>query len=1492
MRDLPTYQPGKDSSAINTNRCMFSIQSKFQRIIPFLIAIFSFVQISFSTTVLEFGSERILFDGLDQVACDNVTNGGEIAADEFGCPNPTWDPSLITNVTLPSGGTGDLEYIWIYTTDDPASPGAFWSPIIGSNSPEYDPDPISETTYFRRCARRSGCTDYIAESNIIVKESICCDNVTDGGMIAADQVLCDTPFVAAGLTNTVFPTGGNMQPIEYQWAQSTTNSPYTPTNPDWSFITGANDADYDPGAITQTTYFVRLSRRYGCLDYDGVSNIIVIHINDGISAQVSSQDVSCDGGSDGSVQVDVITGGAPGYTLAWVGFPGETDSMLIDLSPGTYEVIITDAVGCTGSAIGQVADADSIEVSTSSTDATCDDSSDGTATAQVNGGTAPYTYEWDDPLGQTNATAANLAMGSYTVTVTDNNGCTQTATVTVGAPMEATLVLTPTDASCFGLNDGAAEVSVLNGNINDYSVTWSNGENTSVITDLTTGTYTVTVTDANGCTVEGSTIITEPMELILMMDADSASCFSSSDGTASVTVSGGVPFPNNDYEYIWDASGNPTVSMLDDVSPGNYTVTVTDANGCTSTNSVEIGAPDEIQITFNSSNVSCNGLTDGSVSTQVSGGVSPYTYLWNDTGNSTTPDLSDLAPGAYTLSVTDANSCLSTAILNIMEPTALALDFNIVDVVCEDDTDGVAVAVPSGGTAPYSILWENGVQTQAIFDVGVGNYNVTITDNNGCQISGTASVSATTTLSSSVNSFDATCFDVNNGVAIANGVNGTPPYSYLWSNGATTNQIDNLFFGSYEVTITDSDGCSVTNTAVVNSPPLLSASIQVLTEVETYGGTEGSAIVSGSGGLPPYSLVWDNGTTNDQITGLGGGTHSVTITDANNCFAVAQITLVEPSKIGDYVWDDENQNGIQDGNEVGIEGVNIFLVGVTSNGDSIDLTTVSDTAGYYAFDGLTSGAYQLEFETPTNYVFTYQNIGNDVLDSDADANTGLTQNFPITQGEFESRWDCGMILLDEKIDIGDKVWFDTDHNGIQGLQEAGVEGVVVRLREMPANQIIAQDITDILGNYLFEDVLPGSYIVEFSPTSFPPGGFLISPKDQGSDDTKDSDANIATGLTDEFQVFPFTLDNLTIDMGIYKECDNITDGGVIGYDEELCGVGADPSEIVNVVFPSGGFGTIEYLWMQSVVPIYNGPGDPNWTIIPNSNSPNYDPGPIGQSTYYIRCARREGCDDYIGESNVVAKEITPFPLAQIIDAPNLICQNEESRFEAAIAGAGATYFWEFPNGGSPSTATTRVADPVSWSSPGVKTVTLTVTRFGCSFSVTTNVIIDDCVISPLIVFDDVVAEIQGESVQVKWNVKGDTENTIFYVERSEDGQEFTTLDHLLGQEGTEQSSYEYMDDLPKFGENIYRIKFDKISANGQVGISKTTMVMFQLEPTQMAQVFPNPTSGNVTVELLKSSNEPSIGEVRTPFGKTLFTFKVHLPGHSNRYHTFPYWQVF
>jgi SdrD B-like domain/SprB repeat/Secretion system C-terminal sorting domain len=1562
-------------------------------------------------------------------ACDNVTSGGAIAGNEFGCPSPTWDPSIITNVTLPSGGSGNLEYIWMSTTGDPTLPLSQWSPIPGSNGPTYDPGPISITTYYRRCSRRSGCSDWIGETNIVVKEAICCDNVTSGGTIAANQVSCAAPFDPAMLTNVTLPSGGTLA-LEYQWVVSTTGTPYTPSNTDWTFIAGANTETYNPGPVSQTTYYIRLSRRHGCLDYAGVSNMVTVTVTVDLVASAVPDAVTCFGGSDGSInltpsggtspyayiwtgnagtaqdpqnlltgtysvtvtdangctttasttvqdgaQVTVSTtvvdetcnganngtatatnanGGAMPYVYSWNTTPVHSAQSISSLAPGIYTVTATDANGCTATASGTVDAGPNIAVTLSATNvicfgknqgvvsvlstangagtmsylwspggattpslsnlfagtyavtvsdsqgcsgtasalvadgpqifpnptvsnATCNYTTDGKITLAVTGGVGPYTYLWNDPAAQTTATANNLAAGTYSVTITDTNGCTATAVQTVQAPIPANVLISGTNVSCFNGSNATATVTILNGNGATYNYLWSTTPpaTTATVTGLTTGDYEVTITDNNGCLVTGSITITQPTQLLISMTSDDATCGNGIDGNVMTTVSGGVPFLNGSYNYSWSGGGNPNVNALNNVSPGNYTVTATDANGCTITGATTVGSPPLLVANASTTNVSCNGLANGQMSVTVSGGVAPYNYLWNNASASTGTSIANLAPGNYNVLVTDAVGCTATAAGTVSEPAVLAVSTTKFDVVCPPDTDGSAIALPTGGNAPYSYAWSGGQTTANITNLGTGTYGVTVTDSKGCSATASAQIISTTTLALSTTKVDANCFTSNDGSATAVVTGGSSPFNYVWSNGITTALNANLLAGSYSVTVTDADGCVVTSNTTVASPPLFTAPATIVSNITTYGGNNGSVKVTPAGGVLPYNVIWSNGNTATTLSGLSAGVYAVTSTDAHGCSATSSVTLLDPAKIGNFVWHDLNQNGTQDLNEPGLDSVKLHLIGATTTGTQIHFITYSDINGAYAFDGLAAGNYQVKCDLPNIHIFSPANVGNDNTDSDINPADSLTALFFIAAGNYESRWDVGLVELDEKMNIGDFVWYDSDHDGIQDLQESGLGNYTVRLYSMPGNTLVATKTTNSLGKYLFVDVLPGLYQIEFALANLP-NGHIYSPQNQGSNDNFDSDPNPATGRTASFQVYPYMPDNLTFDAGVFKECDNVTDGGLIGYNESLCGIGADPAEIVSLASPAGGFGVLEYLWLKSTVPVYNGPGDPNWSPIANSNSANYNPGPISQTTYYIRCSRRAGCPDYPGESNIVSKTLTPNPLAQIIDAPVVICTNLDGRFEAAIAGGGATYAWDFGPGAVPATASTRVVNPVYWTNSGVKPISLTVTRFGCSVTVTTAVQVNACGGDPLIViFDDVIAQLEGEAANVRWHVTGmDPDNTMFFVQRSEDGIDFENIGAVAGKDHDANGMFEVRDNRLRLGENIYRILCRRTDGAAPDGFSQTASVFYQPAGVRAIQVYPNPTLGKVTVEFVKQSSNNSTIEVWNTYGHKLLETQV------------------
>ncbi|MBK9012857.1 MAG: T9SS type A sorting domain-containing protein [Saprospiraceae bacterium] len=1522
-----------------------------------------------------------------------------------------------------------MEFLWIFTTSDPTSPLTQWTPIPNTNSPDYDPGPVSVTTYFRRCARRSGCTEYVGETNIVIKEALCCDNVTDGGVIGTNQMACLSPYDPALLTNTTSPSGGS-NVLEYQWVMSTTGTAYTPSNPDWVVVAGATGETFDPTTITQTTYYIRLARRHGCFEYDGISNMVTVAISDNLAASATADDVTCFGGNDGSIDLTptggatpyayawsgglgtipdpqsvvagsytvtvtdangctttasatvadgdqiVLTasatdescdgaddgtatlnspsGGLAPYTIAWGTTPIQTSAQIIDLAPATYSVTVTDAQGCTattstnvnagpqlgitltstsvicfgknqgsasvdsvangsgnytyfwndpawqtsssidslfagtytvtvtddlgcvGSASATIADGAQVIANTSHTNATCNYTTDGTATVNVSGGVAPYSYFWNDPAWQSSATASNLAAGNYSVTVTDANGCLTTATETVEAPLPLEVAASSTNVSCFNGTNGVASVTVVNGNPASYNYIWDdpNASTTASVTGLSAGTYGVTVTDNNGCLVTESVTITQPTQLVISMASDDATCGNGSDGSASVTATGGTTFPNGDYNYAWSVPGSPNVNALNGVAPGTYTVTVTDANGCSQIGSAIIGAPPVLTANLDVTDVTCNGLGNGQMSATAAGGVAPYGYAWNDPSASTGTSIGNLAPGAYGVTVTDAVGCIAFANGIVSEPAVLTVSIPKFDVICVDDTNGSAIALPAGGVAPYSYLWGGGQTTANLSNLGTGNYFVTVTDANGCTVAGSVQIISTTTLAMSTTAIDANCFNSTDGSATAVVTGGSSPFIYQWSNGITTAVNGNIGAGTYTVIVQDADGCTVSDDVVVASPPQLTGPATVVSAISTYGGGNGSVKVTPAGGVAPYAVLWSNASTATTLTGLSAGTYSVTTTDANGCTVSATATLVNPSKVGNFVWHDLNHDGIQDSGEPGIDSVKLHLIGATTTGVQIHFTTYSDTTGFYAFDGLAAGTYQVKADLPTIHVFSPANIGSDLTDSDINPVDSSTAIFSLAIGNYESRWDVGLIELDEKINIGDFVWQDADHDGIQDTQEQGIANYTVRLYSMPTNTLVATKTTNSIGKYLFTDVLPGLYQVEFAVANLP-NGHVYSPANQGTNDNIDSDPDPATGRTATFQVFPFTVDNLTLDAGVFKECDNTTDGGLIGYNEALCGTGADPAEIVNLTSPSGGFGVLEYLWLKSTVPVYNGPGDPNWAMIPNSNNQNYNPGPISQSTYYIRCSRRAGCPDYPGESNIVSKTITANPLAQIIDHPTTLCTNVGGRFEAAIAGGGATYFWEFGTDATPTTAATRVVNPVSWSTEGTKPVSLTVTRFGCSVTVSTSVAVTICGNPLIVIFDDLFASLDGEVVNLKWHVTGlDLAATVFIVQRSENGVDFENLNAVSGTAHDANGVFHFVDNQPRLGENIYRIQYRQSGENEREGLSGTATVFNKPAGVLPTQVYPNPTIGKVMVEFVKLSPNSSTIQVWDAYGRVVLETEV------------------
>ncbi len=354
------------------------------------------------------------------------------------------------------------------------------------------------------------------------------------------------------------------------------------------------------------------------------------------------------------------------------------------------------------------------------------------------------------------------------------------------------------------------------------------------------------------------------------------------------------------YTYNWSPSGgtNLTASNL---SAGTYTVTATDYIGCTGTASVTITQPSAIAANISSTNINCNGNNNGSAQAAPTGGSLPYTYLWQ--GGATTSTISSLSAGTYTVSVQDNCGATLTSSVTITQPSAISPNATVTANNNCGGNNGSAQAAPSGGTLPYTYLWSSGETTSGISGKSSNTYSVTVRDNSGCSNSATVSItqpSNALAINASVIS-QVLCNGGNNGSAQTAPSGGTSPYNYVWSSGETTSGISGKTAGTFTVTVSDNNGCSLTSTVVITQPSAIAVNPSVTAQVTCNGNSNGAAKVTPSGGVLPLTYSWSSGETTSNITAKSAGTYSVTVTDNNGCSSSATVSITQPNVLGNTV---------------------------------------------------------------------------------------------------------------------------------------------------------------------------------------------------------------------------------------------------------------------------------------------------------------------------------------------------------------------------------------------------------------------------------------------------------------------------------------------------------------------------------------------------------------------------------------------------------------
>lgn len=621
----------------------------------------------------------------------------------------------------------------------------------------------------------------------------------------------------------------------------------------------------------------------------------------------SSENVSCNGGNDGWAAVNPQGGTAP-YTYLWSNTL--TTDTAKNLNAGNYSVTISDQNSCTATTAVIIREPDPLISSISSfSNISCQGLNDGSATVNIIGGTAPYTFLWSN--SQNTATASNLTAGNYSVTVTDNNQCTSVESISLSQP--AVLISnagTQINVSCFGLNDGSAKVNVSGGTL-PYTYLWSNSQQTDSAVNLNAATYTVTITDANNCTSTTTFNISEPNQVTSTTSIiNGVSCTGFSNGQATILASGGT----QPYTYNW--SNNLNTDTIRGLFAGKYFITLSDANGCSKLDSVELVGPTQLVSSLgNSVDVSCNGGSDGFAYVNVSGGTQPYTYSWSN--NSSTDTIRNLAANTYILTLTDANGCNSGTSVIINEPSPLSIVLSTKrNVSCQGLSNGEAYATVSGGTLPYTYLWSNNVQNDTIRNLTAGNYSVTITDGNACTISSAIAITEPNTLISTIASpTHVSCFGGNDGSAFVSFTGGTSPITYLWSNGETSNTNSSLSTGIYYVTISDANGCVDSSNVFISEPTILATTTQITSPISCNNAANGVASVNPSGGTLPYTYLWSQGSSSSSITNLSIGMYYVTVTDGKQCSKIDSIQLTQPQVLSASISNSKDVScfGLSDG---------------------------------------------------------------------------------------------------------------------------------------------------------------------------------------------------------------------------------------------------------------------------------------------------------------------------------------------------------------------------------------------------------------------------------------------------------------------------------------------------------------------------------------------------------------------------------------------------
>jgi len=798
-------------------------------------------------------------------------------------------------------------------------------------------------------------------------------------------------------------------------------------------------------AANAGTYTVTVTNS-GCSS----SATTIVALNNGATVNLVPTNAACASATNGSINV-TATGSTPGYNVSWTGpstgNPAGTEIStsggnynILNLGVGTYTVTVTASNLCATTATTTINANQGVTGSATFVPPLCNGSSNGSITVSANLGIAPYQVSWIGPTtgnpSGNEITSANgtyqitsVAAGSYTVTITDATGCFYSFPVSVTQPNSLTASSTMTSVLCNGGSTGSL-IGMATGGTAPYNMSWT-GPNTGnppgdeinadggsyTVNGAPAGSYVITMTDGNGCTATATTTIIEPLVLNTSAISTAALCSGSSDGTITVTATNGTA----PYNVSWtgqsagDPVGNEISSsngtyQIPSVAAGNYTITVTDANGCTAQTTSVVSQPVSLSASSTNTATLCNGSSDGTITVTATAGTASYNVSWTGplTGNPTgdeitgsggTYTINGVCAGTYTITVTDANGCITTTNSIITQPTGVIASATNVAVLCNGGSTGSVTGIASGGTAPYDMSWAGpnagdpaGDEISAdggsytVNGAPAGSYVITMTDDNGCEGVTTTEIMEPEALSASAINTAVLCYGASSGTVEGTATGGIAPYNMSWTGPNTGNPpgdeinadggsytVNGAPAGSYVITMTDGNGCSATATTTIIEPAILQINATPVPPL-CNGVFNGSMDITANGGTAPYDVSWSGPNSDDPvgteifnngdlytISGVGAGTYVVILTDANLCTSTTTITLVPPvvltiaTQVTNVACFNGNTGSIQVIANDGLPSYNVSWFGATS-GDPIG-SEINSSGGNYVISNLSSGSY-------------------------------------------------------------------------------------------------------------------------------------------------------------------------------------------------------------------------------------------------------------------------------------------------------------------------------------------------------------------------------------------------------------------------------------------------------------------------------------------------------------------------------------------------------